>query len=97
MCKKYPYSELFWSSFFRIRIEYGEILRISPYSVRMQENADQNKSEYGHFSRSVSWCDKVFVFVIINLRSFIRFYTFIRIDFRDNGETEIVSKKVTQF
>ena len=29
-----------------------EILSISPYSVRMQENADQNKSEYGHFSRS---------------------------------------------
>ena len=27
-------------------------LRISPYSVRMQENADQNNSEYGHFSRS---------------------------------------------
>ena len=23
--------------------------RISPYSVRMQENADQNNSEYGHF------------------------------------------------
>ena len=26
----------------------------SPYSVWMQENADQNNSEYGHFSRSVS-------------------------------------------
>ena len=25
---------------------------ISPYSVRMQENADQNNSEYGNFSRS---------------------------------------------
>ena len=25
---------------------------ISPYSVRMRENADQNNSEYGHFSRS---------------------------------------------
>ena len=23
-----------------------------PYSVRMRKNADQNKSEYGHFSRS---------------------------------------------
>ena len=30
-----------------------EILRISPHSVRMQENVDQNNSEYGHFLRSV--------------------------------------------
>ena len=28
------------------------ILRISPYSVRMRENTDQNNSEYGHFLRS---------------------------------------------
>ena len=35
--------------FFRIGFEYGEILRISPFSVRMQENTDQNDSEYGHF------------------------------------------------
>ena len=28
------------------------ILRISPYSVQMRENKDQNNSEYGHFSRS---------------------------------------------
>ena len=28
-------------------------LRISPYSVRMLENANQNNSEYEHFSRSV--------------------------------------------
>ena len=52
--KKCPYSELFWSAFSRIRTEYGEILRISPYSVRMQENTDQNNSEYGHFSGNVS-------------------------------------------
>ena len=26
--------------------------RIFPYSVRMRENIDQNKSEYGHFLRS---------------------------------------------
>ena len=25
------------------------ILRISPYTVRMQENTDQNNSEYGQF------------------------------------------------
>ena len=51
--EKCPYLELFWSTFAGIRIEYGEILPISPYSVQMRENADQNNSEYGHFSRSV--------------------------------------------
>ena len=35
--KKCPYSELFWSAFSSICAEYGEILRISPYSVRMWE------------------------------------------------------------
>ena len=34
--------------------EYGEIFRISPYSVRMRENADQENSEYEHFSRSAA-------------------------------------------
>ena len=29
-----------------------ERYRVSPYSVRMRENADQNNSEYGQFSRS---------------------------------------------
>ena len=51
--EKYPYSELFWSTFYCILTEYRETLRISPYSVTMQENADQNNSEYGHFLRSV--------------------------------------------
>ena len=53
MRKEYPHSELFWSAFSRIWTEYGEVLHISPYSVRTQENANQNNSEYGHFSRSV--------------------------------------------
>ena len=35
----------------KIKIEYGEIIRISPYSVRMREDTDQNNSEYGHFSQ----------------------------------------------
>ena len=48
--KKWSYSELFWSAFSRIWTEYGEIGSISPYSVRMRENADQNNSEYGHFA-----------------------------------------------
>ena len=30
-----------WSVFSHIRTEYGEMLRISPYSVRMRENTDQ--------------------------------------------------------
>ena len=45
--KKCPYSELFWSAFFRILIEYGEIRN-------MWENVDQNNSEYGHLLRSVN-------------------------------------------
>ena len=47
--EKCPYSELFWSSFSRIQTEYGEILLIFPYSVRMRENTNQNTSKQGHF------------------------------------------------
>ena len=53
LLEKCPYLKLFWSAFSRIRTEYGEILSISPYSIRMRENTDQKNSEYGHFSRSV--------------------------------------------
>ena len=49
--KKCLYSELICSVFSRFRTEYREILRISPYSVRMRENADYN-SKYGEFLRS---------------------------------------------
>ena len=31
----------FWSVFFCIRTEYGDLLRKFPYSVRIQENTDQ--------------------------------------------------------
>ena len=51
---KLPYSEFFWSVFSRIQIEYGELLRIFSYSVRMRENTDQKNSEYGHFWRSAN-------------------------------------------
>ena len=59
LCEKYPFTELGWSAFSRIRTEYGDILRISPYLVQMPENTDQNNSEYGHSLRSVynSPCD----------------------------------------
>ena len=49
--EKRRYLKLFWSAFSRIRTKYEEI-HISPYSVRMRENVDQNSSEYGHFLRS---------------------------------------------
>ena len=52
--EKCPYSKLFWSVFFPNWTEYHEILRISPYSVWMWENTDQNDSVYEHFLRSVS-------------------------------------------
>ena len=52
---KCPYSELFWSAFSCIRIEYGEIRSISPYSVQMWEKADKNNSEYGHFWPSANF------------------------------------------
>ena len=51
--KKCPYSGIFWSVFSRTWDEYGEIRSISPYAVRMQENTDHKKSEYGHFLWSV--------------------------------------------
>ena len=40
---KCPNTEVFWSVFSRIRAEYGEIIRISPYSVQMRENTDQKQ------------------------------------------------------
>ena len=50
--KYFLYLELFWSVFSRIPTEYWQIRSISPYSVWMRANMDQNNSEYGHFSRS---------------------------------------------
>ena len=38
--KKCLHSEFFWSVFSRIWTEYGDLQSKSPYSVRMQENAD---------------------------------------------------------
>ena len=72
-----PYSELFWSVFSRIWTEYGEILRISPYSVRMRENADYNKSEYGHLSRNVSLRLKNHLYVF--LKNLTNIYIFKKI------------------
>ena len=53
--KNCPCSELFWSVFSHIRTKYREIRSISPYSVQMRENADQNNSKYRQLSRSVAF------------------------------------------
>ena len=42
--KKVQIRSFFWSVFSRIRTEYGEILSIFPYSVRMQENAGKMRT-----------------------------------------------------
>ena len=55
LCEKGLYSKFFWSVFSRIRTEYGEILSISPYLVRMRKNTNQKTSEYEHISCSVSF------------------------------------------
>ena len=57
--EKCPYSVLFWSVFSHIRTKHEEILRISPYSVRIRENTDQNNSEYGQFLRRLTNLSKV--------------------------------------
>ena len=44
----------YWSAFSCFRTEYGEIQSISLYSVQMPENVDQNNSEYGHYSDSIT-------------------------------------------
>ena len=36
--EKFPYSKNFWSVFFGIKTEYGEIRGISPHSVKTPEN-----------------------------------------------------------
>ena len=56
--KKCQYSEFFWSVFFHIPTEDGDLLRKSPYSVQMRENKDQNNSEYGHLLHGVKQLPK---------------------------------------
>ena len=50
--EKCAYLEFFWSVFSRIRTKYEEILRITPYSVRMRENTDLKNSECVYCLRS---------------------------------------------
>ena len=94
--KKCPYSELFWSVFSRIRTEYGEILRISPYSVRMRENTDQNNSECGHFSRrSIGlssqdyWFTIIFTFYVTAEKVVIYSLVWIRVVLQSGGQKDV--------
>ena len=41
----------------------------SPYSVQMRENADQNNSEYGHFSRTVILKRNIFKLLTLKVLS----------------------------
>ena len=50
--KSVQIQSFFWSVFSRILTEYGEILRITSYSVQMRQNTDRKNSVFGHFSRS---------------------------------------------
>ena len=71
--KKCPYSEFFWSVFFRILTDYGEIRSISSYSVQMQGNTYQKDFQYGHFSRTDR---KTFICLGILLNPFLPNFSF---------------------
>ena len=50
--KSVQIQSIFWSVFSFIRTKYRDLRSKSPYSVRIQENADQTNSVFGHFSSS---------------------------------------------
>ena len=50
--EKCPNTEFFWPVFSGIRNEYGDLRSKSPYSVRIQENMDQQKLRiWTHFTQ----------------------------------------------
>ena len=70
--EKCPYVEFFWSIFSCILPEYGQILCITPYSVRIREKTGQKNSKYVHFSCSDSCSEKShwnFKFCLISSRN----------------------------
>ena len=91
--EKCSYSELFWSAFSRIQTEYGEILRISLYSVRMRGNAVQNNSEYGHVLRSESENPKIFIFQP-NFFIFCTYHHYTHIHTHTHTHTQNRKKKI---
>ena len=70
--EKCPYLELFWPAFSLIQIEYRKIRSLSPYSVRMRQNADLNNSEYGHPLRSVEHSPMIAFCETYKLRNIIK-------------------------
>ena len=66
---------IFWSVFSRIRTEYGDILRISPYWVQMWENTDQKKLRiwtlFMQCVRSEDWNSKSQFFFRNNLKPWL--------------------------
>ena len=73
--EKCTYSESFMSVFSRIRTKYGEILSISPYSFRMQENADQETPNTDTFHAVIISTLTIIIIFIIN---FVAFFTVIQ-------------------
>ena len=74
LCKKCPYSELFWSVFFthsdwlRRNTMYHSVVNLN--AGKCGKNADQNNSEYGHFLRSVHNKDSKFNFTFLTNNHF---------------------------
>ena len=53
--KKCLYSEFFWSAFFRIRTEYGNLQSKSPFSLLMWGNTDQKLRIRTLFTQLCGW------------------------------------------
>ena len=92
--KKCPYLELFWSVVSRIWTEYGEKFCISLYSVRMQENADQNNSEWGDFlcgafrKKFITWAKCVTLTILTKIPTKIdKFFSFAKSNLCKNSFT----------
>ena len=46
---------------------YGELLRISPYSVQMRETTDQQNYEYGNFLRRENSFTVLFTYIYMTM------------------------------
>ena len=65
--KVFPYLEIFWSVFSRIKTQYREISRIFLYSVRTQENTEQSNSEYEQ-AEGLKFLCKLFFAKVMEIR-----------------------------
>ena len=78
----------FWSVSSRIWTEYGEIRRISPYSVRMRENTDQEKLRI--WTLSTQWVASQIKFLMLFLMLYEKKKLF-RINFVDWKTNDIIT------